>query len=90
VCSSVLQCVAVWCHALQCGAAQCVAVCCVGSMWLDSRKALPLEYCVFWIEYSALMLIVCCSVLQCVAVCCNVLQCVADFCSVLQCALWIE
>jgi len=29
--------------------------------------------------------VVCCSVLQCVAVCCSVLQCVAVCCSVLQC-----
>jgi len=29
---------------------------------------------------------VCCSVLQCAAVCCSVLQCVAMCCSVLQCA----
>jgi len=30
-------------------------------------------------------MLVCCSVLQCVAVCCSVLQCVAVCCSVLQC-----
>jgi len=30
-------------------------------------------------------LLMCCSVLQCVAVCCSVLQCVAVCCSVLQC-----
>jgi len=29
--------------------------------------------------------LLCCSVLQCVAVCCSVLQCVAVCCSVLQC-----
>ena len=31
------------------------------------------------------LIVVCCSVLQCVAVCCSVLQCVAVCCSVLQC-----
>jgi len=31
------------------------------------------------------MLMLCCSVLQCVAVCCSVLQCMAVCCSVLQC-----
>ena len=31
------------------------------------------------------MILLCCSVLQCVAVCCSVLQCVAACCSVLQC-----
>jgi len=34
---------------------------------------------------SALAVVVCCSVMQCVAVCCSVLQCVAVCCSVLQC-----
>ena len=33
------------------------------------------------------MLIMCCSVLQCVAVCCSGLQCVAVCCSVLQCVV---
>ena len=31
--------------------------------------------------------LVCCSVLQCVAVCCSVLQCVAVCCSALQCVI---
>ena len=35
--------------------------------------------------YSILPVVMCCSVLQCVAVCCSVLQCVAVCCSVLQC-----
>ena len=30
------------------------------------------------------LLVVCCSVLQCVVMCCSVLQCVAAWCSVLQ------
>jgi len=34
---------------------------------------------------SQRVVVVCCSVLQCVAVCCSVLQCVAVCCSVLQC-----
>jgi len=33
---------------------------------------------------SCMYVVVCCSVLQCVAVCCSVLQCVAVYCSVLQ------
>jgi len=35
--------------------------------------------------YSILPVVMCCSVLQCVAVCCSVLQCVAVCCSELQC-----
>jgi len=35
--------------------------------------------------WSNLGVVVCCSVLQCVAVCCSKLQCVAVCCSVLQC-----
>ena len=51
---------------------QCVAVCC-DLLLLDG------------IQPNTYMVIVCCSVLQCVAVCCSVLQCVAVCCSVLQC-----
>ena len=65
VCSSVLQCFAVFCSALQSvgttyetGVLQCVAVCC------------NVLQCVA----------VCGSVLQCVEVCCSVLQCVAVCC----------
>jgi len=34
---------------------------------------------------SGLLLVVCCSVLPCVAVCCSVLRCVALYCRVVQC-----
>jgi len=37
-------------------------------------------------EANAVVDLVCCSVLQCVAVCCSVLQCIAVFCSVLHCS----
>ena len=37
------------------------------------------------LAYSILPVVMCCSVLQCVAVCCSVLQCVAVCCSELQC-----
>jgi len=74
VCSSVLQCVAVYCSVLQ-----CVAVCCTYhsdiTITNDSCRSNPKRQC----------LRRCCSVLQCDAVCCSVLQCVAVCCSVLQC-----
>jgi len=69
VCSSVLQCVAVYCNVLQYVALypskQCVNFDLYHSHW----------ECVT----------VYCSVLQCVALYCSVLQCVALYCSVLQC-----
>jgi len=49
---------------------QCGAVCC------SDASASPAK-----MDCAAVYLVVCCSVLQCVAVCCSVLQCVAVFCS---------
>jgi len=37
------------------------------------------------VENPGELVVVCCSVLQCVAVCCSILQCATVFCSVLQC-----
>jgi len=45
---------------------QCGAVCC------SDASASPAK-----MDCAAVYLVVCCSVLQCVAVCCSVLQCVA-------------
>jgi len=42
-----------------------------------------LSMCTIDVRWPCDIIIVCCSVLQCVAVCCSVLQCVAVCCSVL-------
>jgi len=57
---------------------QCVAVCC--SVW----------QCVLHVNLRrdiavAVIIVVWCRALQCVAVCCSVLQCVAVYCRLLQC-----
>ena len=39
------------------------------------------------ILFECEFIVVCCSLLQCVAVCCSVLQCVAVCCSVLLCVI---
>ena len=92
VCCSVLQCVAVCCSMLQ-----CVAACCgvYGSVsHLDSHILIlccNMGECVARNQscsVSRLTVIVCCSVLQCVAVCRSMLQCVAVCCSVLRC-VWL-
>jgi len=45
--------------------------------WWEACRSRP--------RYLTLLLLLCCSVLQCVAVCCSVSPCVAVCCSVLQC-----
>ena len=77
-CSRTLQCVAVLCSVFQ-----CVTVCCsVRAKVLFSHKICHSEAktrspCK--LPRSAVVrLLMCCSVLQCVAVCCSVLQCVAE------------
>ena len=66
-CSSVLQCVVVCCSVLQCRN--------------DGTHVHMSKVSMFWVYVCTSVLqcvvLVCCSVLQCVAVCCSVLQCVA-------------
>ena len=61
----------------------CIYVCiysclyvCVDTSHLDDKRQGRTLY------HHAYIIVVCCSVLQCVAVCCSVLQCVAVCCSV--------
>jgi len=97
VCCSVLQCAAVCCSVLQCVAVCCSVLQYVAD--LQSRltkfsfELLLLGCCqkvVGPLDVEPLRccyignVIVCCSVLQCVAVCCSELQCVAVCCSVLH------
>ena len=78
MCCSGVQCIAVCFKVLQ---FQCVPVCC--SVLLDVATTIPHEYQTFSV-WSLRTLVVCCSVLQCVAVCCSKVQCGAVWCRVLQ------
>jgi len=69
---------------------QCVAVCCSVSQCVAVQKSEVnqdrighgggIDTCL-----RSTLIVVCCSVLQCVLLCCSVLQCVAMCCSVMQC-----
>ena len=79
MCCSVLQCVAVCYSVLQCLAVDKS----FSQPWnnpapplLHSCRLMAVQHNVVWVYRSV---VVCCSVLQCVAVCWNVLQCVAVF-----------
>jgi len=86
VCSSVMQCVAVFCSVLQCVAVccsvllQCVAVCCSVSRGRNCFREVQFPLCTS-ARCVKVTEVVCCSVMQCDVVCCSVLQCVAVWCS---------
>ena len=75
--ASEIHCVAVCCSVLQ-----YVAACCSASPWVTFTVSMGSEDCT--LTHTRNVLVVCCSVLYCVAVCCSVLQCEAVCCSVLQ------
>jgi len=87
----VLQHVAVGCRVLQgvaecCRVLQCVALyCSVLQHVVDTLRACSSSMTIGTLATAFFVsLMMCCSVLQCVAVCCSVLQCVAVYHSVLQ------
>jgi len=63
----------------------CVAVCCSALRCVYNCSETPPSPCGKRYDESCDLIMVCCSVSQCVAVCCSVLQCVAVCCSMLQC-----